>query len=323
MSGIFGWIVLLLLNPPHEAEMSERLAPPGFQGNYYGPEATKARQEGRLAPIVITPHMGRWDRWGKQGLKTGDIVFRMGDARLAHGYFKISRFLAKCSNSEFSHTGIVSFEDDGVFVYDTTRTGVARQPFCVWVLDNVGKFGVKRLKPQYKDSIPKIIAYLHKVYEEQLPFDYDLDEDDKALYCVEMTEKAYRAAGLKLSDPVRLGDMERATEFTLPLLVLAFASRYQLNRPLTPDSLVYFPGNERHGIWGAKQLMTVVPPTWAPGYPDIRGNDRAARVAPDSKVRETRKVSSPGADQQRANPGVKKPATKTARTGMGVVPKGT
>ena len=109
MSGIFGWIVALLLNPPHEAEMSERLAPPGFQGNYYGPEATKARQEGRLSPIVVTPHMARWDRWGRKILKTGDVVFRMGDARLAHGYFKISRFLAKCSNSEFSHTGIVSF----------------------------------------------------------------------------------------------------------------------------------------------------------------------------------------------------------------------
>ena len=70
-------------------------------------------------------------------------------------------------------------------------------------------------KPEYKDAIPKVIAYLHKVYEEQLPFDYELDEDDKALYCVEMTEKAYRAAGLKLSDPVRLGDMERATRVSV------------------------------------------------------------------------------------------------------------
>ena len=213
MSGILGWIVVLLLNPPREAEMSETLAPPGWQGNYYGPEATKARQEGRMAPIVMTPHMARWDRWGRQNLKSGDVVFRMGDARLAHGYFRISRFLAKCSNSRFSHTGIASIEDGEVVVYDTTRTGVARQPFCVWVLDNVGDFGVRRVKPEYNDAIPKVIAYLHKVYEDQLPFDYELDEDDKALYCVEMTEKAYRAAGLKLSDPVRLGDMERATEF--------------------------------------------------------------------------------------------------------------
>ncbi len=329
MSGILGWIVALLLNPPHEAEMSERLVPPGFQGNYYGPEATKARQEGRMAPIVVTPHMARWDQWGRQHLKTGDVLFRMGDARLAHGYFRISRFLAKCSNSQFSHTGIASVEEDGLVVYDTTRTGVARQPFCVWVLDNVGNFGVKRVKPQYKDAIPKVMAYLHKVYEEQLPFDYELSDDDTALYCVEMTEKAYRAAGLKLSDPVRLGDMERATEFPLPLLVLAFASRYQLKQPLTPDSLVYFPGNERHGIWSAKQLMTIVPPTWAPGYPSIDQKTGAAREkASAKKPVEARKVASPSASpsalrspgQDRSKTGRTKSAVpKTARTAAGPV----
>ena len=113
-----------------------------------------------------------------------------------------------------------------------------------------------------------------------------------------MTEKAYRAAGLKLSDPVRLGDMERATEFPLPLLVLAFASRYQLKRPLTPDSLVYFPGNDRHGIWSAKQLMTVVPPTWAPGYPNMSEQrpGRPGRSRQQSGRDEERYVSGP-ADQ--------------------------
>jgi hypothetical protein len=319
MSGIFGWILALLLNPPQEAEMSERLTPPGFQGNYYGPEATKARQEGKLAPIVVTPHMARWDRWGRKTLQTGDIIFRMGDARLARGYFRISRFLAKVSNSEFSHTGIASIEGDELVVYDTTRTGVARQPFCVWALDNVGKIGVKRVRPEYKSAIPKVIEYLHRVYEEQLPFDYDLDLDDRALYCVEMTEKAYRAAGMKLSDPVRLGDMERVTEFSFPLLVLALASRYQLEHPLTPDSLVFFPGNERHGIWSAKQLMTVIPPTWAPGYPTVSATKPTPRVAADHRTAETKKVSAPGQRQPVRN-GARPPAA--TRTGVQNVPKG-
>ena len=188
----------------------------------------------------------------------------------------------------------------------------------MWALDNVGKIGVKRVKPEYKSAIPKVIAYLHRVYEEQLPFDYELDEDDKALYCVEMTEKAYRAAGLKLSDPVRLGDMERATEFPLPLLGLAFASRYQLKRPLTPDSLVYFPGNDRHGIWSAKQLMTVIPPTWAPGFPDMNASASAARVAPENKAAEAKRVSSPGTNRPTTGTAKskKRAETKTVRTGV-------
>ena len=259
MSLIFGWVFSLLLHPPQEAEMSERLAPPGWQGNFWGPEATRARHEGKMPPIVATAHMARWDRWGRQVLRDGDIVFRLGDARVGRGYFPMSRFLARASNSNFSHTGIVAIEVEGPVVYDITRTGVARQPFCVWTLDNIGSIGVKRLRPEYKNAIPKVVGYCHKVFEEQVPFDYQLSEDDSALYCVEMTEKAFRSAGIELSKPIRLGDMERASEFPLQMFGLRFASKYALERPLTFDQLVYFPGNENHGIWSARQLMTVVP----------------------------------------------------------------
>src|ERR1700722_12735400 len=146
MTGILAWFLSLVLFPPEEREMSEQLAS-GYVGNFYGPEATEARHEGRMPPIVMTPHMARWDRWGRQVLRDGDIVFRRGDARLLHGYFPMSRFLANCSNSPFSHTGVVAIEEDGPVVYDTTRTSVARQPFSVWILDNVGWIGVKRLRP--------------------------------------------------------------------------------------------------------------------------------------------------------------------------------
>ncbi|MGP0066714.1 MAG: hypothetical protein ACLQGP_24380, partial [Isosphaeraceae bacterium] len=98
--------------------MSEQLAA-GYPGNYYGPVATAERRAGKMPPIVMTPHMARWDRWGRQVLQNGDIVFRRGDARLLHGYFPMSRFLANASNSPFSHTGIVSIEEEGPVVYDT------------------------------------------------------------------------------------------------------------------------------------------------------------------------------------------------------------
>ena len=294
ITGIFaGWVLTLLLHPPREAEVSERMAPPGWQGNFWGPEATKARHEGRMPPIVATSHMARWDQWGRKVLRDGDIVFRLGDARLARGYFKISKFLAKASNSPFSHTGIVAIEEEGPVVYDTTRTSVNRQPFGVWVLDNVGSIGVKRLSPEYRQAIPKVLAFCRKVFDEQVPFDYDLEPDDQKLYCVEMTEKAFRAAGIPLSEPIHLGDMERASEFPLQMFGLRFASKYVSEHPVTFDSLVYFPGNERHGIWSARQLMTVVPPTFAPGYHDE--SEAAANSRPtESPVRAgAEKISAP------------------------------
>ncbi len=291
MIRILAWALALYLNAPEEREMSERLVPPGWQGNYYGPEATEARQEGRIPPIVMTQHMARWDRWGRQVLRDGDIVFRRGDARLLHGYFPISRFLANCSNSPFSHTGVVAIERDGPVVYDTTRTGVARQPFCVWALDNVGWIGVKRLRPEYRSAIPRVLAYCRKVYQDQVPFDYELSLDDRALYCVEMTQKAFQAAGIELCKPIRLGDMERAPEFPLCMYGLRFASQYMLDRPLTFETLVYFPGNERHGIWSARQLMTVIPPTFAPGYPDLSEPAPTVQVPADAGPARPQKVS--------------------------------
>jgi hypothetical protein len=291
MIRILAWALALYINAPEEREMSERLVPPGWQGNYYGPEATEARHEGRIPPIVMTPHMARWDRWGRQVLRDGDIVFRRGDARLLHGYFPMSRFLANCSNSPFSHTGVVAIERDGPVVYDTTRTGVARQPFCVWALDNVGWIGVKRLRPEHRSAIPRVLAYCRKVFQDQVPFDYELSLDDRALYCVEMTQKAFQAAGIELCKPIRVGDMERAPEFPLCMFGLRFASQYMLERPLTFDTLVYFPGNERHGIWSAKQLMTVIPPTFAPGYPDSSDMDPTVQVPSDPAQARPKKVS--------------------------------
>jgi hypothetical protein len=304
MSGILAWALSLVLFHPEEREMSEQLAL-GFPGNYYGPEATEARREGRMPPIVMTPHMARWDRWGRQILRDGDIVFRRGDARLLHGYFPMSRFLANCSNSPFSHTGVVAIEEDGPVVYDTTKTGAARQPFCVWILDNVGWIGVRRLRPQYRDAIPKVMAYCRRVFQDQVPFDYELSPDDKALYCVEMTQKAFLAAGIELSKPIRVGDMERAPEFPVCMFGLRFASRYTMEKPLTFDTEVYFPGNERHGIWSAKQLLTVVPPTFAPGYPDMSSENEILPISllpHETEKPVTKKVSSPVTSAPSAEP---------------------
>jgi Permuted papain-like amidase enzyme, YaeF/YiiX, C92 family len=295
MTLILGWAFTLLLHPPHEAEISERMTPAWFQGNYWGPEATRARHEGKIPPIVATAHMAMWDRWGRKVLRDGDILFRLGDARVGKGYFPMSRFLATASNSKFSHTGIVAIEVEGPVVYDMTRLGVCRQPFCVWALDNIGSIGVKRVRPEYKSAIPKVLAFCRQKFEDKVPFDYQLSEDDSALYCIEMTEKAYRSAGLELSKPIRLGDMERAPEFPVQMFGLRFASRYALDRPLTFDQRVFFPGNENHGIWSARQLMTVVPPTYAPGHPDYSATATNATSPRESDRPSAKKVSAPGA----------------------------
>src|SRR5262249_8644695 len=188
-------------------EPTDRLAPDWWQGNAWGPAATRARTQGLIPPIALTPQMKQWDRWSKVVLRDGDVLFRRADARLLFGHFPFSRFLANVTGSPFSHTAIAAIENGEVVVYDTTKFSARRQPFAVWMLDNVGPFGVKRVRPGLESRAQAAVRYCRDVFERQVPFDYELGTDDSALYCVEMTEKAYRANGLPLSQPVPLGDM--------------------------------------------------------------------------------------------------------------------
>lgn len=255
------WLMSLVWNSHDGLEPTDRLIPPGYTGNPWGPEATRARETGVIPPVPVTPVMAQWYRWGKTVLKDGDILFRRGDAKILHGHFPFSRFIAGISGSQFSHTGIASIENGEVFVYDTTKAGVRRQPFCVWILDNAGPFGVKRVKPEYQAYAAKAVAFCRDSYYKQVPFDFELKDDDRAFYCVEMSEKAYRRNGLPLAEPVKLGDMENITKY--PFCVMAFmkVSDLSLEQP------VFFPGNERHGIWSSPKLMTVYSPPPTPPKP--------------------------------------------------------
>ena len=99
------------------------------------------------------------------------------------------------------------------------------------------------------------------MFQQQVPFDYELGPDDSKLYCVEMTEKAFRAAGVALSEPIALGDMKRANEFPVSMLGLQYASGWVLDRAISFQDRVFMPGNDHHGLWGSPFLLTVFPAT--------------------------------------------------------------
>ena len=148
-------------------------------------------------------------------LRDGDVVFRLGDARVLWGFFPLSRFIARATGSRFSHTGVVAVERGEPVVYDCAATGIQRRPFAFWMQDNIGAFGLKRLKPEQRHRIPGALAYCRRVFEAQVPFDRGFRPDDDRLYCTELVEKAFRSAGLPLSEPVRIGDWKNLGQFPL------------------------------------------------------------------------------------------------------------
>ena len=145
-------------------------------------------------------------------------------------------------------------------IYDCSSDGIRLIPFEVWMLDCVGALGVKRLKPEHRHHIPGVIAYCRKRFEQEVPFDFEFRLDDPALYCLEMTEKAFRSQGLKLSEPVRIGDWEYLASFPLTALLMPHATRLVVGRPITLEQPVYVPGNDRQGMWASPLLETVFGP---------------------------------------------------------------
>jgi len=273
----FCYLVMTLGNSEQgAAEATDWMKPAAWTGNFWGPAATRARATGQLPPLPTNAAMARWSTWGRDVLRDGDIVFRLGDARTLRGTFPLSRFIARATGSPFSHTGIVAVEDGSPMVYDSSSAGVQRQPFEVWMLDCIGSVGVKRLKPEHRHRIPGLIAYCRTKFEQQVPFDFGFRPDDAAFYCVELTEKAFRSQGLVLSQPVRIGDWEHLNNYPLTALATPYVTRLMLDRPITLEQPVYVPGNERQGVWASPLLETVF-------GPEPKG-EREAAHSPDSRL---------------------------------------
>jgi hypothetical protein len=236
---------------PNTLTDTDRLVPAWWKGNPWGPDANAARRAGAIPSVPNNPDMDAWDAWARAHLRDGDILFRMGDARAALGLFPFSRVSAAIAGSRFSHTGIVAVEAGELVVYDTTTTGPQRQPFAVWLLDTRGSLAVKRPRPEYQTCAPAAVAFCRAVYQAQTPFDYDMRLDNATYYCIELTERAYREAGLPLSRPVRLDELPRYAEHPWTVRLM------RLCTSMVPHQLAFVIGNEALGIWSSPALETV------------------------------------------------------------------
>ena len=176
---------------------------------------------------------------------------RLGDIRVLWGFFPLSRFIARATSSRFSHAAVVAVERGEPVVYDYAASGVQRLPFALSIADNIGAFGLKRLKPEQRRHIPGALAYCPRMFEAKVPFDRGFRPDDDRLYCTELVEKAFRSAGLPLSEPVQIGDWKNLGQFPLTTASILAASACLLDAPITLDQPVYLPGDDRQGLWGS------------------------------------------------------------------------
>lgn len=234
------------------ATPSLQLVPPSWRKQHpWGPEANALRDQGGLPYRKCPPELNQWAEFARQHLEDGDIVFRRGRSCLVP-VFDISKVLAHISDSPYSHCGIAHREGDRVWIYDVEDEGMRKQPFEVWMLDVVDHLlAIKRIPEPYRPCIPQVIAFCEEHYQKHVKFDYALALDDEAFYCTELVEKAYRCAGVKLSDPVPIRCLPHYRDYPVLAVVIPRITRVRLDTP------VFSIGNESYGIFGSPCLETV------------------------------------------------------------------
>ena len=260
MLHIICWMIALATYEPGAAEATDWMKPPSWSGNYWGPAATRAARPGisrRSSPTRRWPAGSDGDaRCCARGISSSGSAMRGSCAAWfpSAGSSPVRPAVpSRTPASSRSRTDRRSFM--------TARSaGVQRQPFEVWMLDSLGALGVKRLKPEHRERIAGVIDYCRAAFERQVPFDYGFRMEDDSLYCLELTEKAFRSQGLALSEPVRIGDWEYLASFPLTALLIPPVSGLVLDRPITLEQPVYVPGNERNGVWASPLLETVFGP---------------------------------------------------------------
>lgn len=119
-------------------------------------------------------------------LESGDLVLRLGNGYFSN-YFKQYASLEK----KFSHIGIVSRENDTIFVYHSeasefTGVGFVKKELLNSFLDEIEIYDFYRLN--FKDSINfQITEQAKHYYRKKIPFDMDFNSsNDKKLYCTEL-----------------------------------------------------------------------------------------------------------------------------------------
>jgi len=135
------------------------------------------------------------------------IKFRDADIVFQSLPDDFSRHISEITESPLTHCGLISINEDKVFVIETTDE-VTRTPLQEWIgKGKEKKFALMRY-PDLKDEQEiKIIKAANEMMGRK--YDYQFSWDDEKLYCSELVFKAYtKGIGVKLGKLVPLKNLK-------------------------------------------------------------------------------------------------------------------
>ena len=168
------------------------------------------------------------------------------------GRFPFSRFIANVSGSRSRIPGSSPSRTASRSSTTRPRRASAGSRFCVWVLDNAGPFGVKRLKPEYQRTPPRPCGYCRGPICRQVALRLR-PEHRRRRVLLRRDDREGVSLTTACRCPSRSGSATWRMSRSIPICVIVFLKLSNLSL----DQPVFFPGNERHGIWSSPRLVTV------------------------------------------------------------------
>lgn len=213
----------------------------------YGPDLPLAERRARdLAQAAAD-----WYAFAETHLQDGDVLFRLG-AHRTHLVMNFSRVTAKATRSRYSHSGVMRWRDGVPEVVDITSTGFRAQAFPVWMREvDRNTYAIARLKPEYRDRIPAVLAFLETQSRERPTFDFTFEPDNGRFYCNEMTEEAFRSAGVPLSEAVPKRALPGFRDVPIASWLIKVVGGVDMEIP------VYVVGNADYGMYASDKLDVV------------------------------------------------------------------
>lgn len=184
----------------------------------------------------------------KPVVRKGDIIFRLGSTPIAGGILNFSTIIADMTESDFSHACFI-LDGDDILIADVTPYGIERRFFRDWHITGSHNIVVRRLRPEYRYLLPKVMSTLEKLIDDDILYNRAFTYRDDTFYCTQLVDYVFRVNGAPLADTIKIKDFPN---YNWVYGMLCCIGGIDINI----DGVIA--GNEKIGLFSSPMLETVI-----------------------------------------------------------------
>jgi hypothetical protein len=213
--------------------------------------------------------------------KTGDVIFRYGDAKhyeavigkdglISFGVgLRFSKIVCVLTApfSPYSHAAVLDRRSGRLMVWDMSDEGLREFTFRSWMRETHGggAIEIRRLVPELAHMAVPVVEKIDEIEEKWDPeYDKRFIRGDKKFYCLEILQYVFDLLGIPTSELV---DLRKLPGWKWVYGVIAWKGKIHLD-----DGLV-IPGNDIMGVrsWPSLETIHVEPGDSIDEFADLRG----------------------------------------------------